>query len=235
MRSSAALRSSVRSSSQDSRASLSNESARSRDSITNQVVGKPPGWAYVDGIDEVYEMKKRLSRSLGSAGRGIRRVVLSEQRKEEQELERQRRRFDASMFEVQDDPWHKRDEALLEGLARANSTRTASMARHQRSISKQHSRPSLVPKQEQPQKETRHHTPHEQQLQPGQTEQHQFTEQQLPETHRAHSSMRRGMSEVTGTAPPSEFTKCRESTKPAAAAAAAAVATQAAAPETLAA
>ena len=191
----------------------------------------------MDGIDEVYEMKKRLSRSLGSAGRGIRRVVLSEQRKEEQELERQRRRFDASMFEVQDDPWHKRDEALLERLARTNSTRTASMARRQGSIARQHSRPSLVPKQEQPQEQTHQHTP-QQQLQPGNTQQHHFTEQHLhepePETRRAHSSIRRGMSELTGTAPTTESTKRRESTKPAAAATAD-VASQAAAPETLAA
>jgi hypothetical protein len=161
---------------------------RSRDSISNQVVGKPPGWAYVDGIDEVYEMKKRLSRSLGSAGRSIRRVVLSEQRKEEQELERQRRRFDASTFHLQEnDPWHKRDEALLERLAQTNrnstrtrtaqtnrnSTRTASLA--ERSIA---TSPSLVPKHEKEQ--THHHTLHEQHLQPEKT--HELT-QHVPETH----------------------------------------------------
>jgi hypothetical protein len=194
------------------------ESSRSRASINSQIVGKPPGWAYVDGIDEVYEMKKRLSRSLNSAGRGIRRVVMSEQRKEEQELERQRKRFSASMFEVLEDPWHKRDEALLERLARPSSRRLGSLARRPESVARQPARghrvESTVPKS--PLADQQQELPHQHEpssLQPQQPvqsqeppqEQQQTQQQEKQHRHQQHerhkmqlgrSSVVRGLTEL---------------------------------------
>ncbi len=84
--------------------------------MNSHIVTKPPGWAYIEGIDEVYELKKRVSRTFSSARSSVRRVVLGERKKEELELERQRKRFSSSMFEVSD-AWQRRDTELLDRLA----------------------------------------------------------------------------------------------------------------------
>jgi hypothetical protein len=205
------FRASVRSNSQTS---VDDSSSRSRASINSQIVGKPPGWAYVDGIDEVYEMKKRLSRSLTSAGRGIRRVVMSEQRKEEQELERQRKRFSASMFEVLEDPWHKRDEALLERLARPSSRRLGSLARRPESVARQPHRVESTNKSPNQQQELpQQHEPEPSSSQPQQPVHQQPQQQQHTEQQQQHerqkvqtSSVARGITELPATT--------RESTTP---------------------
>jgi hypothetical protein len=180
----------------------------------------------------VYEMKKRLSRSLTSAGRGIRRVVMSEQRKEEQELERQRKRFSASMFEVLEDPWHKRDEALLERLARPSSRRLGSLARRPESVARQPHRVESTVSSKSPVADQQQELPQQQEPEPSssqpqqpvqsqqQPQQQQHTQQQEKQhRHQQHErqkvqlSVARGMTELPATVSSRESTTRRESTK----------------------
>jgi hypothetical protein len=61
--------------------------------IDGDISGRPPSWYYKDNKDTVYELKKKAARRIRSFGKTLNRVFTDVQKKEEEELNKERYKF----------------------------------------------------------------------------------------------------------------------------------------------
>jgi hypothetical protein len=65
-------------------------------SVNEDVSGRPPSWYYRDNKDTIYELKKKAARRIRGIGKTLSRTFTDQQKREEEELNSMRYKFQDS-------------------------------------------------------------------------------------------------------------------------------------------